>query len=305
MRMVVDASPTCPRAAIVDGCPPRALRTDEWGPALAALAPAVVIHRLIHAPEGCGETAVAPAADDLRQAGVVEPRETAARVDAYEAACGWWPGARHLAVFDDAWFRGLPAAAATEALPPEVVAQYGLRRRGRHGPVHRLAAADCAVSRVVSVVLGGASSVAAVVDGQPVDISAGATALAGVPGEVTCGDMDPAAVLYLVEPLGLTIDEAEQAIAVTGGLSGVRTGHADGEELAQRLRLHRVKRAVGAAVAVMGGVDALVLSSNCGPVPEPLLAGLAAGLSYLGLGDRVPLTTSAWTSCTAAAALVA
>lgn len=258
------------------------------GPAseLTDVSPDCVVHRFVHAPAECDECAPAlpgrleAEIAELERAGRFERWELPARVASLRAAAAQFPGCRACYVFDTPFFRALPQVARCYALPQDLAIELDLFRRGRHGLVHRRAAT---AGRCVSVVLDGDVSVAALADGRPVEVSAGVSALEGVPGATTVGDIDPAAILYLVDRVGLSLDQVEQALVREGGLAA-----------SPDLLVHRLRRYIGAYSAVLGGLDTLVFS---GASPE--LAGeVAAGLTYLG----VTPTLSAWTVATAAAA---
>lgn len=291
-------------ALVEPGAPDGVLARSERDPGdlTGLFAADLYVHRFVVAPDGAPEVCadLDPAA--VTAAGWAEPADTAARCATYAQARAARPEQPHLVVFDTVFFDPLPAAARTYALPAELAERHGLRRRGRHGPLHRLAAATA--RRVVSVYLGPEASVAALVGGSPVEVSAGLTAAAGIPGGTTCGDLDPAVVLYLADALGRSLDEIERALVREGGLTGYSRGRATPAELLAdddadaRLALaalsHRVRRYVGAYAAVMGGLDALVFSAEPGYLLPPLRDAIVAGLGYLGVGAHVPVIESGW-----------
>lgn len=262
----------------------------------------LIVHRIPHAPDDTPEVVDDFDADAVRVAGRAEAAGTELRLRVWDAARKRWPEHRQVAVFDDVWFRGLPEVAKHAAIPAELEARHRLERRGRHGPLHRLAAERAGAARVVSVLLGPEASVAAVRDGQPLEISAGVTALSGIPGGRTCGDLDPAVVLYLADNLGFDLDTIERLLSVEGGLSGLgdgpdtlaalRAAGTESAELALRHQLHRVRRYIGAYAALLDGLDAVVVSGEDDDCDDRFLEELAAGLAYLGVGERVPLTAS-------------
>lgn len=309
--LVLDASPAGLTVTQVRLGPPVVLTSATLDPrrqlqelqATRAEDVAAFVHRLLHAPPGAPEVDGSPDLAAVAAAGCVEPEETCLRLDILAAARRRWPEHRHLVVYDDAWFAELPEPARSYALPPEPVTPRAYRRAGRHGPVHRLAAAEAGAERVVSVLIGPESSAAAVLAGRPVDITAGATGLEGLPGYRTAGDLDPAAVLYLLDPLGESPGSVERALTIDGGVAGVSGGkralpelRAAGDEAsAEALRwlARRVRRAVGALAAVLDGLDVLVLSGAPVDLDDLLAEDIAGGLAYLLAGRklvRTPLT---------------
>jgi len=271
------------------------IHLSDDGAAWPSLPPGLAVHRLLAAPKGTPEAAPADTLDPdaLRFAGRFEPRDTECRLALLTRARADHPDLTHWLVFDTPFFDALPDTARCYALPPELTAEHGLYRTGRHGPVHRRAAQP---GRCVTVALTAAPTVAAIVDGRPVEISSGLSGLEGVPGNTTVGDIDPAAILYLVDALGLSLDDVERALRDEGGCVGVSAGGDHG--LAQSLLIHRLRRAIGSAVAVMDGLDSLVFAGETGPA---FIDSVTAGLGYLGLGDSVPVLHVDWTPVSAAA----
>ena len=317
--LTIDAAPNCYTVStIAMGNGQTTVRTSELEPGRALaeqvsdLAPSLgrIVHRFPHAPKGVAEVSKPLDAATLTVAGAVEPRDTASRIDALACALELWPGLPQRLVFDTPWFAALPDVARHYAIPPKAEAGYGLRRVGRHGPVHRLATERCAGRKLVSICLGYESSAAAVVDGRPVEISAGATGLEGLPGSRTVGDVDPAALLYLMENLGESVEQVQAAVSKDGGwagLAGVDTlpalraaGTAEARE-AWLLLLDRCRRYIGSWAAVMGGLDGIVLSGDADHLDRGMTAELAVGLEYLGVPERVPITITSLTPSLAAA----
>lgn len=265
------------------------------GVAWPSLPPGLAVHRLLHAPTGTPEATPADAldVDTLRFAGRFEPRDTERRLALLAKARAEHADLSHWLVFDTPFFDSLPDTARYYALPAELTAEHGLYRTGRHGPVHRRAAQP---GRCVTVALTASLTVAAIVDGRPLEISGGLSGLEGVPGNTTVGDIDPAAILYLVDALGMSLDDVEHALRDEGGYAGVAAG--GDNDLAQSLLVHRLRRAIGSAAAVMDGLDSLVFAGETGPA---FIDRVTAGLTYLGVGDTVPVLHVDWTPLTAAA----
>lgn len=315
--LAIDAAPAAPIADLIhDGAVVRRFPLDPpdglAGVAPKSFTPSRIVHRFPHAPAGAAEVSAPVDARLLSKAGALEPDDTAARIAMLEAAFKRWPAVPQQIVFDTPWFALLPEVARHYGIPPETERKLGLQRVGRHGPVHRLATAGCCGRRVASLFLGYESSAAAVVDGRPVEISAGATGLEGLPGSRTCGDVDPAALLYLMDNLGESFAQVEQAASLRGGwsaLAGVETlpqlrddqTVAGGEAL--ELLVDRCRRVIGSWAAIMDGLDAVVIAGDDDHVDAELVREIAAGLSYLGVGETVPVTRTALTP-TLAAALV-
>lgn len=260
-------------------------------------APVIIVHRFPHAPPDWPEALPVTAVDldVLRHAGRFEPADTDARLDLLAASLEDIDreDVPHWLVFDTAFFATLPERARHTALPADLAELHGIYRTGRHGPVHRRAATG---GRCISITGGEVITVAALDGGAPRECTAGLTALEGVPGAQTSGDLDPAAILYLMEPVGLSLDEVEAALTTEGGLAAIDRGQPD-RTLSQRILVHRLRRAIGRAAVVLDGVDGVVWSGGL----DPSFAALVGeGLPHLGLEDPARHSFSPWNPLNAA-----
>jgi len=219
------------------------------------------------------------------------------------------PGVPTVACFDTAFHAGMPAGAATFAVPGQWRESWGMRRYGFHGLSHRYASRragellDRPLSqlRVVSCHLGAGASLCAVQDGRSVDTTMGFTPLDGLVMATRSGSVDPGAVLWLVQSSGLSIPQIEDALQHSSGLYGL-TGSADmrevlraagtGDEAAQlglSVYLHRLAAGVAAMAAAMGGLDALVFTAGVGENSPEVRAETARRLGFLGLSVEADL----------------
>lgn len=188
------------------------------------------------------------------------------------------------AIFDTAFFHNLPETARQYALPTDLNRRHGLRRFGFHGLAHRSLYEQCCAehdvspqsARVVSFQLGNGCSAAAIDSGTPLDCSMGLTPLEGLVMGTRAGDLDPGLLLHLLRN-GLSLDELDELLQRRSGLLGVsgasadmrelleleRRGHA-GARLAIELFCYRVRKYLGAYLAVLGGADAIVFGGGIG-----------------------------------------
>ena len=201
------------------------------------------------------------------------------------------PDVPAVACFDTAFHATLPAAAATYALPQQWRERFGLRRFGFHGLSHAHASRRAAAARVVSCHLGAGASLAAVRDGVCVDTTMGFTPMEGLVMATRSGDVDPGLVLWLLRH-GLDVDAVEQGLDREGGLKGL-AGDPDmrallarddsDAQLALDVYVHRLRSAIAAMVAALGGLDALVFTGGVGEHAPEIRARTAAGLRFLGV----------------------
>jgi acetate kinase len=213
------------------------------------------------------------------------------------------PAAPMVAVFDTSFHAAMPEAAYTYAIPPELAARHGIRRYGFHGTAFRSVLAGYAAltgteeraARLVALHLGGGCSAAAIRDGRSVETSMGFTPLEGLVMGTRSGDVDPAVVAHLAEREGFLAAEAIRLLNESSGLLGLSGRTADVRELLAReaedprARLaigvfcHRVRKYLGAYLAVLGGADAIVWSGGIGEHAPEIRARVCAGLGPLGI----------------------
>jgi acetate kinase len=229
-----------------------------------------------------------------------QPKSLAA-LDAVGAAL---PGLPEVACFDTAFHATIPEAAATFALPQEWRSRWNLRRYGFHGLSHSYASRRAAgllgrpgdaSLRVVTCHLGAGASLAAVAGGRSVDTTMGFTPLDGLVMATRSGAVDPGLVLWLEEHVGMPPAELAATLENRSGLLGL-AGTADMREvlsraaagddraaLARDVYLHRLRGAIAAMAAAMGGLDALVFTGGVGENSPEIRSRAAGGLGYLGV----------------------
>ncbi len=211
-------------------------------------------------------------------------------------------GVPQVAVFDTGFHKTLPEEAYTYPGPYEWLAQ-GIRRFGFHGINHqycaeraaKLLGKDASSLKLVTCHLGNGCSLAAVRDGRSVDTTMGFTPLEGLMMGTRSGSIDPGIVTYLASrgATGAQLDELLNKKSGLLGISGVsgdmreivkemKTGNARAR-LAFDIFVHRLRSSIGAMVATLGGVDALVFTAGIGENSPEVRAAACSGLAYLGL----------------------
>lgn len=273
----------------------------------AGVAPALVGHRVVHGGERFDaatmiDDAVEQAIDDLS---ALAPLHNPANLAGIRAARTALPEVPQVAVFDTAFHRTLPAAAATYAIDAGLAARYGVRRYGFHGTSHRYVSRAAAAflgrpvqaTKLIVLHLGNGASACAVDGGVSVETSMGITPLEGLVMGTRSGDLDPAVLFHLHRRAGLGFDELERMLNSDSGMKGL-TGTGDmrdvraaaaGGDAAARAALdtyaHRIRHYVGAYLAQLGALDAVVFTAGVGENDAATRAESLAGLE--GLGIRV------------------
>lgn len=222
-------------------------------------------------------------------------------VEGIRSAQAAYPGLPQVAAFDTAFFADLPPAAATYAVDRALLEREEVRRYGAHGISHEYVAAEAARflgrpdAALVVLHLGNGASAAAVRAGRPVDTSMGLTPLEGLVMGTRAGDLDPGILLHLMRHAGLDLDALEDLLHHRSGLEGLAGRHDfrdllaavdAGDEAARTaydVYCHRLRKYVGAYLAVLGGADAVVFTAGIGEHVPRLRADALAGLTRLGI----------------------
>jgi acetate kinase len=214
------------------------------------------------------------------------------------------PGVPMVAVFEPGFHVTIPDRAAVYGIPYEWTEKHGIRRYGFHGSSHRyisqrvpqLLHCSSEGMRLVSCHLGGSSSICAIQDGKSVDSSFGFSAQSGMEHAARAGDLDPFAVLYLMEKERLSAAEISQILCKKSGLLGIsgvssdlrdiEEASAKGNERAARavdILVYEVKKYIGAFAAAMGGLDAIAFAGGIGENSWRVREAVCRDMEFLGI----------------------
>jgi acetate kinase len=267
-------------------------------------------HRIVHGGERFRDAVVI---DDeveaaLRELADLAPLHQAKSLAALDAVSAAMADVPAVACFDTAFHATLPAAAYTYAVPAAWRERYGLRRYGFHGLSHAwiarrapelLGRDSSAGLRLISAHLGAGASLCAIADGRSVDTTMGFTPLEGLVMATRSGSVDPGLLLWLLEHAELSAGELGHALEHESGLLGLAgsadmrevLAHAqDGEQpaaLALDVYIHRLRAAIAAMAAALGGIDALAFTGGVGARSAQVRELAADGLGFLGVAlDR-------------------
>lgn len=263
-------------------------------------------HRVVH---GGSRFIEATVIDDDVVAAIEElaplaPLHQPPALAAIKAAATLLPDVPAVACFDTAFHATLPPPAFTYALPADWNRRFGLRRFGFHGLNHAWASRRAAELlgrrreelRLVSAHLGAGASLCAVAAGRSVATTMGFTPLEGLVMATRSGDVDPGLLLWLQQQGDVAVDDLADTLERRSGLAGLSgtsgdmrdvlagvDGGDDDARLAYDVWLHRLRAAVAAMAAAMGGVDALVFTGGIGEQSARARSDACAGLEFLGL----------------------
>ncbi len=284
-----------------------ALLTDEeHGILKSADEIAAVGHRVVHGGESFSDSVLVDESvkDTLQSLVDLAPLHNPANISGIRASEKLMPGTPQVAVFDTAFHSSMPKHAYLYAIPYVLYQRHKVRRYGFHGTSHKYVAGRAASMmgkelkdiKVISCHLGNGASLAAIDRGQSVDTSMGFTPLEGLMMGTRSGDIDPGAIFYLMEKEELEISDVNSMLNKHSGLHGmaglsdmrdIEAGIEDGDNLckiAYDLYEYRIRKYIGAYMAAMDGVDAIVFTAGIGENTPSLRTAIAKRLSFLNIG---------------------
>jgi acetate kinase len=271
----------------------------------------VVAHRVVHGGEKFTEGTLIT--DDvlaqIEALNPLAPLHNPAIVAGIKEMRRLFPSVPHVAVFDTAFHHTLPPYAWLYGLPFELYEKHRIRRYGFHGTSHNYAALRAAQFlkrrpnelRLVTCHLGNGSSLCAVDHGRSVDTTMGFTPAEGLIMGTRCGDVDAGILAFLERTEKLSAVQSEELLNRKSGLLGLSGVSSDMREvlkaadeghhralLAIKAYCYRVRKHLGASVAAMGGLDAVVFTGGIGQGSAEVRALALQGLGCMGidLDDR-------------------
>lgn len=262
-------------------------------------------HRVVHG----GNTFYQPTLlddsviDRLDELSDLAPLHNPPALKGIEVARKLLPDIAHIAVFDTGFFHDLPPAAATYAIDRDLAQRYQIRRYGFHGTSHRYVSEQAAAFldrsvgdlRQIVLHLGNGCSASAIAGTRPLDTSMGLTPLEGLVMGTRSGDIDPSVVGYLSHTAKMGGDEVESMLNQRSGVLGL-SGERDfrrlrmmiesGDETAQlaySVFTHRLRKYIGAYLAVLGHTDVISFTAGIGENDPAVRRDALAGMEELGI----------------------
>lgn len=263
-------------------------------------------HRVVHGMEKFNKSVlITPEViEKVKECYAVAPLHNPANITGIEAITSLMPKVPQVAVFDTAFHQTMPAKAYMYALPYEAYEKYGVRRYGFHGTSHRYVSRrvceflglDYEKQRIITCHIGNGASCAAIKDGICVDTSMGLTPTEGLMMGTRSGDVDPGALIYMMQCENLDADGLSKLVNKRGGVAGVTEISSDMRDIEdaiaagnERARLamdmyeYRILKYIGAYTAVLGGVDVIVFTAGVGENGVDMRASIVKQLAYMGV----------------------
>ena len=302
-----------------------ALTNDKTGVIKSLDEVGAVGHRIVHGGEAFTASTLITeeAVKAIEECSDLAPLHNPANLIGIRACQELMPNTPMVGVFDTAFHQTMPEKAYLYGLPYEYYEKYKVRRYGFHGTSHsyvskeaiKYCELDPETAKVIVCHLGNGASVSASIGGKCVDTSMGLTPLEGLIMGTRSGDIDPAVVQFICNKEGKDVNEVlnilnkkSGILGMSGGVSSdfrdVQKAQSEGNhkaDVAIQAFIYRVAKYIGAYVAAMNGVDAIVFTAGVGENDKPIRGAVCEYLGYLGIeidpeinkarGKRVTIST--------------
>ena len=236
----------------------------------------------------------------IREVAPLAPLHNNPEANVIEYCLEQYPDLPNVTVYDTAFHFNMPEVAKTYALPKDVCDKLHIRKYGAHGTSYRYISKKVAemtngeARKVVVCHIGSGASLCAIEDGKCMDTTMGLTPLDGVMMGTRCGDIDPYIPLYICKTQNKTPDEVNEILNKKSGMFGL-CGYSDNRDIetlygveecatdALNAYIHSIIRFIGAYIAVLGGVDAIVFTAGIGENGSLVRKLVIERLAYLGI----------------------
>ena len=282
----------------------KALTDEETGAVKSMDEIQAIGHRVLHGGEKFTQPSLVneEVLEGIREYIELGPLHNPANIKGIETCMELIPGKPNVAVFDTAFHQTMPEHAYLYGIPYEAYKDHKIRKYGFHGTSHRFVAMQVEKIlgrkdlRIVTCHLGNGSSLAAVKDGKCIDTTMGLTPLEGLMMGTRSGDIDPAAIPYLMHKYNMTAEETVTylnkkcgVLGVSGVSSDFRDLEAAAEEGNEKAQLaldmfcYRIKKYIGAYAAAMGGIDVIAFAGGIGENDDIVRKAVLTDMEFLGV----------------------
>ena len=283
-----------------------ALVNEEYGVIKSMDEISAVGHRVVHGGEKYSESVLITdeVLDSIRDCIALAPLHNPPNIIGIEACRELMPNVPMVAVFDTAFHQTMPEVAYIYPIEYKLYEDYRIRKYGFHGTSHKyvsnklgeILGKDIKDLKIISCHLGNGASITAIKDGKSFDTTMGFTPLEGIVMGTRSGSIDPAIPTYLMKECNYTLEEVETSLNKKSGvlgISGVSSDFRDIEKAVaegnERAKLaldifhYKIKGQIGAYIAQMGGVDAIIFTAGVGENGPESREACLSGLEFLGI----------------------
>jgi len=262
-------------------------------------------HRVVHGGEAFREPCLIDdrVVETIRELSPLAPLHNPANLMGIEVAIARRPDVPQVAVFDTAFHHTIPPRAYRYAVPDDWYRSHGVRRYGFHGTSYAYVAKQAAHElgrpldelNLIVLHLGNGASATAIANGKSVDTSMGLTPLEGLVMGTRGGDIDPGVIVHLASHAEMNIDEIDASLNEQCGLAGL-CGAGDMRDVLQReaagdararlaldVYTYRIRKYIGAYMAALGHVDAIIFTAGVGENSPEIRERACEGLEAMGV----------------------
>ncbi len=266
----------------------------------------IVGHRVVHGGEKYNSPIVITdeVEREIEKVSIFAPLHNPVNLTGIREARSLFKKAVHIAVFDTAFHQTIPPYAFLYALPYEYYSEKKIRRYGFHGTSHTyvsLKAAEYLKRKysslsIITCHLGNGASICAIDHGRSIDTSMGFTPAEGLIMGTRCGDIDPGALIHIMRNENMDYNQLDKIINKFSGLRGISGISNDMREIenaanqsnyraliAIKAFAYRIRKYIGAYIAAMGSVDAIVFTGGIGQGSALIRSLSLQGLEFFGI----------------------
>ena len=274
-------------------------------------------HRVVHGGEKFNKSVLITdeVKDMIRECYGIAPLHNPVNMAGIEAIDQVLPDVPQVAVFDTAFHQTMPKKAYMYPLPYEYYKNDHVRRYGFHGTSHRFVSKRvCEMlgttpegKKIICCHIGNGASISAIDNGKCIDTTMGLTPTEGLMMGTRSGDVDPGALVFLMQKYGLTARDMMNIINKKSGVLGITGISSDMREVTdavaagnERAKLAlemyelRILKYIGAYAAELGGVDIIAFTGGVGENQTGTRENVCKQLGYLGVKIDNELNDTIW-----------
>ncbi len=206
-------------------------------------------------------------------------------------------------VFEPSFHYSIPEFRRLSGLPWKWYEDLGIKKNGFHGSSHRYLSAKAFElqgtedMRLLTIHLGGSSSMCALKNGKSVDVSMSFSPNSGLLQGTRVGDVDGTGLLFAMKELGLTVEQAQDEISNNAGLKGTAgIGTDDLREILEAadkgnkrarmaidLYVDGIRKYIGSFAAVLGGLDCVAFGGGIGEKSAYMRERILDNMEFMGI----------------------
>jgi len=260
-------------------------------------------HRVVHGGSTFSKTVAITqkVKDKIKELFALAPLHNPPNFEGIKIAEQIFDKATQVAVFDTAFHQSIPAMASQYAIPTKFFDKHKIRLYGFHGTSHKYVSEKAIDylgkdnSKIITIHLGNGCSMTAIKNGKSIDHSLGFSPINGLIMGTRSGDIDHSLIFHLVNNLDYSLDEVNTILQKESGMLGL-TGYSDMREieaeaekgnaqcqLALDMNVYRIKKYIGAYVAALNGLDAIVFTAGIGENSTLMRELVCSDMSFFGI----------------------